>query len=195
MKIDLNKKYWSSRYQQNETGWDLREISPPIKEYIDQLADKSVKILIPGAGNSYEAEYLFKNNFIEVFVLDIAGEPLQNIKKRIPTFPEDHLIQFDFFKFQGKFDLILEQTFFCALPPENRRLYAKKMNSILKPGGKLVGLLFEKDFVFQGPPFGGNKEEYLSYFSPYFDIQVLEPCTNSIRPRMGSELFIIFIKN
>lgn len=194
MKIDLNKKYWSSRYQQNETDWDLNTVSPPIKEYIDQLGNKSAKTLIPGAGNSYEAEYLFKNNFTEVFVLDIAAEPLQNIKKRIPSFPEEHLIHFDFFNFSGSFDLILEQTFFCALPPENRCLYAEKMYSLLKPGGKLVGLLFEKDFGFQGPPFGGSKEEYLSYFSPYFEIQVLEPSTNSINPRIGSELFFIFKK-
>lgn len=194
MKIDLNKKYWSNRYQDNETGWDLKTLSPPIKEYIDQLGDKDLKILIPGGGNSYEAEYLFKNKFTEVYILDFAEEPLQNIKKRIPTIPEDHLIQFDFFQFQGKFDLILEQTFFCALPPENRRIYAEKMCSLLKPDGKLVGLLFEKDFKFPGPPFGGNKEEYLSYFSPYFEIRVLEPCTNSITPRAGSELFFIFKK-
>lgn len=193
-KIDLDKKFWNTRYQQNETGWDLRAVSPPLTEYINQLRDKTIKILIPGAGNSYEAEYLHLNGYTEVYVLDIAEEPLENFKRRVPAFPEDHLIHYDFFNFKGSFDLILEQTFFCALAPENRPRYAQKMHSLLEPGGKLVGLFFEKYFDFQGPPFGGNKEEYLTYFSLYFDIQVLEPCTNSIKPRMGSELFFIFNK-
>lgn len=194
MKNNLNKKYWSTRYQRNETGWDLRTISPPLKKYIDQLEDKSIKILIPGAGNSYEAEYLHKNGFNKVYVLDIAHEPLENLKRRLPSFPEDHLIQYDFFNYEGNFDLILEQTFFCALDPKIRKMYVCKMNSLLNQGGKLVGLLFDKEFESPGPPFGGNKEEYLSYFSPYFDIMVLEPCNNSIGPRMGSELFFIFKK-
>ena len=194
MKVDLDKTYWSSRYQQNEIGWDLRGVSPPLKEYIDQLEDKSIKILIPGAGNSYEAEYLHNRGFTEVFVLDIAEEPLENFKKRLPSFPKDHLINFDFFKFTGSFDLILEQTFFCALAPEIRSLYAQKMNSLLNEKGKLVGLLFDKKFESEGPPFGGSKEEYITYFRPYFDLQVLEPCTNSIGPRVGSELFFIIKK-
>jgi len=55
--------YWENRYQNQQTGWDIGEISSPLKAYIDQLEDKSIKILIPGAGNAYEAEYLFLNGF------------------------------------------------------------------------------------------------------------------------------------
>ncbi|MEL6924496.1 MAG: hypothetical protein AAFO94_10655, partial [Bacteroidota bacterium] len=43
-------------------------------------------------------------------------------------------------------------------------------------------------------PFGGSKEEYLGYFRPYFEVLVFEPCHNSIKPRMGNELFGIFRK-
>lgn len=54
----LNKSYWENRYTNNLIGWNIGYISTPLKTYIDQIKDKSLKILIPGAGNSYEAEYL-----------------------------------------------------------------------------------------------------------------------------------------
>jgi len=182
--------YWENRYQNQQTGWDLGEISSPLKAYIDQLEDKSVKILIPGAGNSYEAEYLFLNGFKNVYVADFAASPLQNIKNRIPNFPESQLLHTDFFKLEDQFDLILEQTFFCALPKSFRSAYAEKMQQMLQPKGKLVGLLFDDELPGENPPFGGSKKEYLSYFEPLFDILTFETAHNSIPPRKNREFFI-----
>ncbi|GAA4318888.1 methyltransferase domain-containing protein [Pontixanthobacter gangjinensis] len=190
----MNSEFWSNRYKEGNTGWDIGHISTPLKQYIDQIEDKELRILIPGAGNSYEAEYLFKNGFSNVFVCDIAREPLENLKKRIPEFPEKNLIQQDFFEMAGSFDLILEQTFFCAIPVEKRPEYAKKTSELLTYEGKIAGLLFDFELKEDGPPFGGNKEEYLAYFSPYFKIDILERCYNSIPPRQGNELFFKFRK-
>lgn len=64
------------------------------------------------------------------------------------------------------------------------------MLGLLNQGGKLVGVLFDQTFDFQGPPFGGNRVEYLTYFSGKFEIETFEPCDNSIPERSGSELFI-----
>ncbi|MDT0293610.1 hypothetical protein ACFQ3R_13565 [Mesonia ostreae] len=96
-----SSNYWENRYQKKQTGWDLGEISYPLKAYIDQLEDKSIRILIPGAGNSYEAEYLFLNGFKNVYVADFASSPLQNIKNRVPNFPKNQLLHIDFFKMEG----------------------------------------------------------------------------------------------
>ncbi|MFY7944514.1 MAG: SAM-dependent methyltransferase, partial [Crocinitomicaceae bacterium] len=102
----LNQKYWSERYENNETGWDVGSPSTPLKEYIDQLIDKNLKILIPGCGNAYEAEYLFNLGFKNVFVIDLSPIPLNNLKKRIPDFPDSNLIEGDFFGHVGSYDLI-----------------------------------------------------------------------------------------
>ncbi|MDR5590937.1 SAM-dependent methyltransferase [Christiangramia sp. SM2212] len=190
----MNKDFWSSRYKEGNTGWDIGHISTPIKEYIDQLENKDLKILIPGAGNSYEAEYLFKEGFKNIWICDIAQEPIKNLKKRLPEFPDENIIQGDFFDITEKFDLILEQTFFCALPVELRPEYAKKTSELLHDPGKLCGVLFNFELKPDGPPFGGSKEEYLKYFSPYFKIDILEACYNSIKPRQGNELFFKFSK-
>ena len=192
--MDLNKNFWDLRYQNNEIGWDIGYISTPLKKYIDQLTDKNIKILIPGGGNSYEAEYLYNLDFKNVFVLDISPTALTNLKNRVPDFPKNHLINIDFFKLNNSFDLILEQTFFCALTPKLRDSYVLKMNQLLRPNGKLVGLLFNIPLNKDRPPFGGTKKEYLSYFKTYFKIEIMELSYNSISERTNNELFIKLIK-
>ena len=176
-------------------GWDIGYVSTPLKEYIDQLTNKELKILIPGAGNGHEVIYLFERGFKNIFVIDIARQPLKNLKSKIPDFPEHQLIQTDFFDLEeNKFDLILEQTFFCALDPSLRGAYATKMNNLLKKNGKITGLLFDFPLTDQGPPFGGDINEYKKLFSQHFKIKTLERAYNSIEPRKGNELFFIFEK-
>jgi len=190
----LNKTFWEHRYHENNTGWDIGYVSRPIKTYIDQLTNKDVKILIPGAGNSYEAEYLWEKGFKNVFVLDIVKQPLINLKKRVTKFPDEQLIHSDFFDLKDSFDLIIEQTFFCALQPNLRKRYSNKMYELLKENGKLIGLFFNFKLTNEGPPFGGNKTEYRKLFSSGFKIKTLEKSFNSIKAREHKELFFIFEK-
>ncbi len=204
----FDSSYWEKRYKDSETPWEIGYASPPLVAYFDKLVEKeksnkNLNILIPGGGSSHEAEYLHKKGFQNVFVIDLAAKPLEEFSERCPDFPKEHLIQDDFFKLEGEnstyinfFDLIVEQTFFCALDPRLRSDYAKKMNELLKTEGKLIGLLF--DFPIQeeqdSPPFGGNANEYRDIFEPYFEIKNLKRCYNSIKPRQGTELFIEFVK-
>ena len=191
----FDQSYWENKYENQHTGWNIGYISTPIKAYIDNLETKEISILIPGAGNSFEAEYLYRKGFKNVTVLDIAKQPLLNLKERLIDFPESKLIQADFFEHEGCYDLILEQTFFCALDPTLRNAYAIKMFHLLKDKGKLVGLLFDFLLNEEGPPFGGSIFEYQKTFQEYFEIKNLNRCINSIKPRQGKELFIIFEKN
>jgi SAM-dependent methyltransferase len=192
--MKLTSDYWENRYQKNEIGWDTGKITTPIKDYIDQLNDKTIKILIPGCGNSYEFEYLIKQGFTNVFVLDYAKSPIENLKKRIPPAFHNKIIYQNFFDHDEKYDLIMEQTFFCALDPELRKNYVQKMHTLLKDNGKLIGLLFQFPLNEQGPPFGGSKKEYNNLFKELFEIKTLETAYNSIKPRENNELFFIFTK-
>lgn len=195
MMFDLNSSYWNNRYLTDDFGWDIGACSTPLQQYIDQLHNKNLKILIPGAGNAYEAEYLDEKGFKKVFVLDFAKAPLQSFKERMAAFPQDHLIEQDFFRHEGRYDLIIEQTFFCALSPGLRPQYVRQMNALLKPGGKLAGVLFNDPMNADKPPFGGSIAEYRNLFEPFFNIKTLEPCYNSIKPRTGKEAFVIFEKS
>lgn len=190
----LNEPYWENRYKNKDTKWDIGYVSTPLKTYFDQLTNKSLKILIPGGGNSYEAEYLHNNGFTEVYVVDVSETALQNFKKRVPTFSSEKLLHQDFFKLEETFDLIIEQTFFCALNPSLRDEYVSKMHQLLKPKGKLVGLLFNFPLTEDGPPFGGSETEYKKRFSPFFKIKIMETAHNSIPERKGNELFVMLQK-
>lgn len=191
MTSKTEQEYWSQRYNEGKTGWDLGTASTPLAAYIDQLKDKNQRILIPGAGNAHEAEYLFNLGFKNIYVLDISPNPLKKFKERNPSFPEKNLIHGDFFKHEEKYDLILEQTFFCSFLPttENRTGYAKKMSELLNAQGKLIGVWFSHELIknSQNRPFGGSREEYLHYFEPYFTQVSFEPCYNSSANR--KELF------
>ncbi|WP_250163136.1 TPMT family class I SAM-dependent methyltransferase [Psychrobacter sp. WY6] len=84
----------------------------------------------------------------------------------------------------------MSRRFFCAINPSRRDEYVQQMAALLKPNGKLIGLLFDKDFGREEPPFGGTIAEYQRRFEQRFDIEIMEPSYNSHPARQGSELFI-----
>ncbi|MFV8322837.1 methyltransferase domain-containing protein [Flavobacterium sp. LB3P21] len=190
----LDASYWESQYEAKTTGWDLGKVSPPIQIYVDTVADKNCSILIPGCGNSYEAEYLVKQGYTNITVVDIAPTPVAVLKEKFKNNPNIQIILGDFFEHRGKYDLIIEQTFFCALPPFMRQKYMWKMHQLLADDAILAGLLFNRTFE-SGPPFGGSKEEYEMLFKDAFDFLKMDVSKNSIAPRANSELFIELKKN
>ena len=192
--LPLNETYWNNQYLSNTTGWDLGQVSPPLKAYIDQLTNKNLRILIPGSGNSYEADYLLDKGFINITIIDIAPALVEKLKNKYFSNPEIKIIQGDFFEHQGTYDLIVEQTFFCAINPSLRKNYVSKMKELLSETGRLVGLLFNRTFEHQGPPFGGSKCQYLPLFKNDFTVTHFDQCYNSFSKREGTELFINLLK-
>ena len=194
--MELTDEWWSNRYQANDLPWDAGAVTSPLKNYIDQLADKSITILIPGCGNGYEAEYLLQQGFTNITLTDISTTLCAKLEAKFAAHrsKEINIICGDFFALQGSYDLVIEQTFFCALNPNLRTVYAEKIYSLLKPGGRLVGVLFNCTFE-NNPPFGGSENEYRQLFQQKFTIAVLDACYNSIAPRSGKELFVKLVKD
>ena len=192
----LSGDYWQERYKAHDIAWDMGEVSPPLKAYFDQIENKELKILIPGCGNSYEAEYLVNSNFTNVTVIDIAEGPVQRLNNVLGESGRSkcHVIQADFFAHEGQYDIVIEQTFFCAIDPVLRKQYVDHMYQLLKPGGKIVGVMFKTPFEKAGPPFGGTTAEYSSLFSEKFQILKLAGCYNSHEKRIGNEVFVVFQK-
>ena len=186
----LGGEYWNQRYLSGQTGWDIGTVSTPIKEYVDQITDKNISILIPGCGNAYEAEYLSSIGFSNITIIDISDVLTKDLENRFENNRSISIVNNDFFEHEGTYDLFIEQTFFCALDPSLRVNYTLKSKELLKENGKLVGVLFDKEFEKEGPPFGGSEQEYRDLFADHFHIQVLEKCRNSISPRSGGEVFI-----
>jgi SAM-dependent methyltransferase len=185
----LDQDFWNQRYLNNETGWDLGEVSPPIKKYFEQVSNKTSRILIPGAGNAHEAQYLVSSGFSNITIIDIAPALIEKLSKQFIKDSVVKLVLGDFFEHQGEYDIIVEQTFFCAIEPILRANYVTHMKELLSENGILIGLLFNREFD-GGPPFGGCQKEYVELFKPHFNIEIFEPCYNSAEPRKHTELFI-----
>lgn len=194
--MPFDDNYWSNRYTNQTAAWDTGAITTPLKYYIDQITDKEISLLIPGCGNSYEAAYLLQNGFSNVTLIDISSVLCEKLTIQFAQYLQSGLqiICGDFFEHDALYDLIVEQTFFCALDPSFRNAYTAKMHQLLKPGGKLVGVLFNKHFD-GGPPFGGSEIEYRDLFQSHFKIEIMEECYNSIPPRSGAERFIKMVNN
>lgn len=190
----LDQDFWNKRWENNQTGWDIGMASPAITGYMETYPHKNAAILIPGCGNAHEASWLLQSGFTNITLIDIAPKAVEILKKRYANQPAIKVIQGDFFGHQGQYDLLIEQTFFCAISPSLRPNYVAKAASLLKGGGSIVGLLFNIDFEREGPPFGGQKTAYLSLFEKHFTIKKMEDCYNSIKPRANTELFINLIK-
>ncbi|MFZ1455762.1 MAG: methyltransferase domain-containing protein [Saprospiraceae bacterium] len=187
----LDKNYWEERHQNNDTPWHIGLVSTPIKEYIDQIKNKKISVLIPGAGHPHEAAYLTEHGFEDITICDISPTAIQNIQTELHEYPQIKYLCTDFFNIEGNYDLILEQTFFCAINPSLREKYVDKMYSLLNLNGTLTGVLFASYFDKSGPPFGGSENEYKSLFSTKLHIHLIKMCYNSVGPRSGNELFFI----
>lgn len=191
---DFSVSYWDSRYGHSKPGWDMGSVSPPIREYIDQLQNKKLRILVPGAGRGWEVKYLFEQGFENTFLLDFSKNAIKQFRLLCPQFPESNIINEDFFTHISHYDLVLEQTFFSSLIPDKRTYYVQKMHQLLKPDGKLCGLLFNHKFENTEPPFGDTVDIYERLFRNYFQFEHFETAYNSIKPRAGREIFFLLKK-
>ncbi len=192
---NTEKAFWDDRWAAGSTGWDLGNVSPELKKFFDSLTEKDAAILIPGCGNAYEAEYLLNQGFSKITVIDIAPTLVRNLKTKFANNPGIQVVEGDFFQLTGKYNIIVEQTFFCAIPPAMRVDYVRKISELLSENGILTGLLFDRDFE-GGPPFGGSQNEYKRLFSEN-GLNIIEMGTamNSIPARQGTEVFFKAMKH
>lgn len=190
----LDEQYWDAQWKSNKTGWDVGDATPAITTYMAQYVNKNAAILIPGCGNAHEAAYLVAQGFTNITLIDIAPHAVKLLRTKFVDTPQIKVLCEDFFKHEGVYDLIIEQTFFCAISPSRRKEYAEKAAALLNKNGKIIGLLFDKTFDRQGPPFGGCPCEYKPIFEPHFVIKNMTECYNSIAPRAKSEVFINLVK-
>ncbi|MDO5509502.1 MAG: methyltransferase domain-containing protein [Weeksellaceae bacterium] len=186
----LDSEYWDTRWKEGKTGWDIGHASPAITEFFAQEIDKSAAILIPGCGNAYEATSLANMGFKNITLVDISAEAVIRLQNKFGQNPSIKIVHGDFFAIDQQYDYLVEQTFFCALHPSRRQEYVQQAHSILRPNGVLVGLLFNRSFDDDGPPFGGSVEEYQKLFQTLFHIRTMSPSPLSIPARRDKEVFV-----
>ncbi len=194
MKPDLTPAYWTERYRASRDGWDLGGANLGLLEEVTSRVNPTQRVLIPGAGRGYEAEWLWQAGYDQVYVCDWSELALARLASSLYLPKADRLLVGDFFELSGRFDVIIEQTFFCAIDPSQRERYVDQCADLLTPGGLLIGVLFDKTFS-AGPPFGGSRAEYADAFGRRFAVNNLAEFQGSVAPRRGSEVLLVARQN
>ena len=92
-KHKLSEEYWDSRYKNDDTPWDLGQISSPIKGYLNHILKnhEGSKILIPGAGTGHEVMHAKQLGF-DVYYLDFSKESVYQFLQVYPDFPRTKIV-------------------------------------------------------------------------------------------------------
>jgi methyl halide transferase len=97
----------------------------------------------------------------DVIGVDISPTAIETCKKEVSSSTGNvKFIEADFFKSElGTFDLIFDQTFFCAIIPQMRNDWGKVMSGLVRKDGHLLTVIYplpldpENVDTITGPPF------------------------------------------
>ncbi len=191
--------YWDEKYNSNNTGWDMKSSNPV---FVDLLKEKKIinpcKLLITGSGKGYDAIAAAEEDY-EVTAVDFSTKAIE-IARHLA---EQNSVQINFLQknlfdlpleFINYFDAVFDYTTYCAIHPSRRQEYAEVMSKVIRPGGKLIALLFPVDGREGGPPFNIDILVFYKLFSKYFQMEFSTNKINSIKPRKGREVLQIYKK-
>ncbi|SMF41754.1 methyltransferase [Pseudogulbenkiania subflava] len=160
--------FWDVRYASGVTPWDTADIPAAFQVFAETRPEGS-RVLVPGCGSAHEVKLLLDHGF-EVDAIDFSAEAVARARASLGA-STDCVQQADFFLLPERqdYDWIYERAFFCALPLASREAYARKMATLLRPGGVLAGFFFLGDNL-KGPPFGSTLQELQQWLLPWFDL-------------------------
>ncbi|KAH7344897.1 S-adenosyl-L-methionine-dependent methyltransferase [Rhizoctonia solani] len=177
---------WDAAWQEGATPWDAGMPQPPLRQvfetniWSDIGIPKSGRALVPGCGRGYDAIYLASQGY-SVVGADLSATAISEAQKYLSSQPGAENIQveyqvLDYFKSslltEEPFDLVYDYTFFCAIPPELRVHWGRRMTEIIKPGGYLIALMYPIDpgrARNDGPPFPVDFEAYSAALNESWD--------------------------
>lgn len=197
------KAFWQSLYEKGRTGWDLGGPTPVFKRVVeDQWLDPGRMIVI-GAGRGYDAR-LFSRHGFQVTAVDFAPAAIRALHDNNDHQAPLAIVSADIFDLPrillGRFDYVLEYTFYCAIHPRLREDYASVVESLLNPGGRFVGLAFPLDETQNepcgGPPFPVDADELVENLGKHgLQLKHRERPYDSVRGRLGREELLILQKD
>jgi len=150
---------WSIQYATNEVPWDLGQAH---NELVTRLEDDPTlgltgvgTVLVPGCGSGYDAATLADYGW-DVTALDFAASAQLLVEQKLDG--RGRFVLADLFEYRAEepFDLVLDHTCFCAIPPQRRADFGKVMHGVIRPGGLFISIVFPdgKPMEHGGPPHG-----------------------------------------
>ena len=150
-----------------------------------------------GCGEGHDAAYFAQAGHV-VTAVDFSKEAIERGKKKYGEVEGLTFYQEDVFKLPQEwnhtFDLVVEHTCFCAVPPDQRDEFVRTWRRMLHEEGQLMGLFFSME-KRAGPPYGATEWELRKRLQPYFQFLFWGRWRKSLPQRQGRELFILAKKS
>lgn len=192
---------WEDAWRLGRTGWDRGLAAPPLIEFLASTTLHPGRALVPGCGAGYDVIALGDAGWdaLGVDIAPSAATRFEEVKAQAgPLKGRAQVTTADFFlaaDLDERFALIWDYTFLCAIDPELRTSWAKRMSELIAPDGELVTLLFPVDIedatpstkADPGPPYRLHPEVAGDLLEPYFERISLTQPTHSHADRVGKE--------
>ena len=176
--------FWEGLYVEGGDRWEIGRPAPPLVARLGAGDLAPGRAVVPGCGRGHEVLHLAELGW-DVTGVDFAAPPIAaardaSARRGLGASFE----QLDWFAaadrpgWAGAFDLVLEHTCFCAIDPGRRADYVDVVASLLRPGGRFVGLIWAcgRD---GGPPFHADPDETAALFGRHLVVDRAGPADAS----------------
>lgn len=189
---------WSERYLADNTPWDHGAPHPELERLLEEGAlappRPGARALVPGCGRGHDAVALAAAGW-SVTAIDFAPEASGVAGPAIAARGGDVLLE-DALAHRptAPYDLLWEHTFFCAIEPEQRRRYGDLAARVLRPGARLVALLFPVGKLADtgGPPWGVSLSDLETALGAGFLLRLADEAQRTITDRSWREELAVF---
>lgn len=187
-----SEEFWNERYRTGKTPWDYGGVPPEFQEYIERNPNLS-RILIPGCGSGYELRAAHDAG-IEAIGIELSSEAAS--RARTISDRGSNVLTGDFFSHpfsDGGFDGVYERTFLCAISPQQRPDYVRRMDALLRPAGVLFGFFLYGE-ESDPPPYPLREGEEKELLEPLFDLLESSPSRSTLPLFAGMERWQVWRK-
>jgi len=182
-----DSSYWREGYGERTARCDLGEPAQVLVDLLDSpWAPPRGRVAFPGCGAGHALRHWREQGY-DAIGFDFAIQP--------DDLPVEELDVFELgARHPEAFDAIVEYTCYCAIDPARRAEYAASLRAALRPGGRLVALLFPVGEREGGPPFAVDESEIAGVLGAGLDLLHCETPAASASGREGRERLAIYGK-
>lgn len=187
-------QFWTDIYKaETNPGWNLNEPAEAFKDMLPRLKFPKSRILVLGCGEGHDAALFARAGHV-VTAVDFSKAALERARAKYGDMENLTFYESDIFllpnEWNHSFDVVVEHTCFCAVPPEKRNEVVRLYRRMLHEEGQLMAVFFTMD-KRSGPPFGATEWEIRKRTTEHFQYLFWGRLRNSLPSRMGRELFVL----
>lgn len=193
--IDIEKpQFWLDAYKtEANPKWNLNQPAEAFKDMIQRLKLPKSRILVLGAGEGHDAAFFAQAGHV-VTAVDFSKEGIRRGKEKYAGLSNLHFEEANIFhlpqQWNHSFDVVVEHTCYCAVPPDQRNELVRLWRRMLHEEGQLLSIFFTME-KRSGPPYGATEWEIRKRLQDYFHFLFWGRWRQSLPQRQGRELFVL----